>query len=112
MRVFPGNSGHSRDSEKKTDVAGLRGGLNGTGIRRPTGEERVTHDELDALTAALGVYFYLAGWYEAIGNAEEGNLILLDPARIPDRYDAKNPCRERDRQFRYDDQNRGSCQVS
>ena len=96
---------------KKTDIAQLRVGLNGTGIRISAGEGQVTHDELDALTAALGGYFYRAGWYEAIGDAEEGYLILPDLARIPVRYDANNPCRERDRQFRYDDQNRRSCQV-
>jgi len=93
---------------KKTDMALLRAGLAGTGIRIHSKGEGVTHDELDALTAALGGYFYRAGWYEAIGNAEEGYLILPDPARIPERYDAKNPYRERDPISRYDDKDRGS----
>jgi len=43
----------------------------------------VTHDELDALTSALAGYFYLAGWYEAIGNPAEGYLILPDTNRMP-----------------------------
>ncbi|HVP97085.1 hypothetical protein [Methanoregula sp.] len=68
---------------KKTDVARLRTGLAGTGIRISAGGGRVTHDELDALTSALGGYFYLAGWYEAIGNAAEGCLILPDMKRVP-----------------------------
>jgi len=42
-----------------------------------------THDELDALTSALVGYFYLAGSYEAIGNAMEGYPILPDPSGIP-----------------------------
>ena len=70
---------------KKADPARLRAGLYGLGLRIRTRGDPVTLDELDALTAALGGYFYLAGWYEAIGNAEEGYLILPDPARIPER---------------------------
>jgi predicted nuclease with RNAse H fold len=35
-----------------------------------------SHDEIDALTAALAGCFYLAGSYEALGDEEEGLLIL------------------------------------
>ncbi|ABS56592.1 Protein of unknown function DUF429 [Methanoregula boonei 6A8] len=69
---------------KKVDPALLRAGLDKTGIRIHNEGDHVTHDELDALTAALGGYFYLAGWYEAIGNADEGYLILPDLTRIPE----------------------------
>jgi predicted RNase H-like nuclease len=34
------------------------------------------HDELDALTSALVGFLYLAGSYEAIGNIDEGYLII------------------------------------
>jgi len=68
---------------KKTSVARLRAGLAGTGIRIRSGGDRITHDELDALTAALAGYFYLAGWYEAVGNPTEGCLILPDTGRVP-----------------------------
>ena len=68
---------------KKADPARLMDELEKTGTRIFARNERITHDELDALTAALGGYFYLAGWYEAFGNAEEGYLILPDPAMLP-----------------------------
>jgi predicted nuclease with RNAse H fold len=70
---------------KKTDIARLRAGLAGTGVRIHAREQRVTHDELDALTSALVGYFYRAGWYEAIGNATEGYLILPNTAGLPNR---------------------------
>lgn len=37
---------------------------------------KITHDELDAVTSALVGLFYLCGKYEALGNTEEGLLIL------------------------------------
>lgn len=37
---------------------------------------RVSHDELDAITSAMVGLFYLCGRYEALGNAEEGYLIV------------------------------------
>ena len=67
---------------KKSDPARLMAGLERTGTRIHSRTARITHDELDALTAALGGYFYLAGWYEAIGNQKEGYLILPDPLAI------------------------------
>jgi len=67
---------------KKTDLSLLHSGLKGTGIHMPAGGEQATHDELDALTSALAGYFYLAGWYEAIGNTAEGYLILPDMGRV------------------------------
>jgi hypothetical protein len=37
---------------------------------------RNSHDELDAITSALVGYFYLANEYEALGNEDEGYLIV------------------------------------
>lgn len=37
---------------------------------------RRSHDELDAVTAALAGYFYLAGDYETLGKAVEGYLVM------------------------------------
>jgi len=48
------------------------------GIELCPGEEPIIHDEIDALTSALVGYFYLIGMYEAIGNHEEGYLIIPD----------------------------------
>ncbi|MEZ6852845.1 ribonuclease H-like domain-containing protein [Halodesulfovibrio aestuarii] len=39
---------------------------------------KITHDELDAITSAIVGLFYLCGRYEALGNAEEGFLIVPD----------------------------------
>lgn len=49
-------------------------GLAGLGINITT--ENPTHHELDAVTAALTVLFYLAGRYEAVGD-EQGGLVIL-----------------------------------
>ena len=46
------------------------------GIVPSSDKEKITHDELDALTSALVGYFHLAGMYEAIGNNTEGYLII------------------------------------
>ena len=37
---------------------------------------KISHDELDAITSAIVGLFYLCGRYEALGNAEEGYLIV------------------------------------
>ncbi|MDD1695579.1 MAG: DUF429 domain-containing protein [Methanoregula sp.] len=49
------------------------------GITPHTIRKTVTHDEIDALTNAVTGLFYLAGLYEAIGDPEEGLLILPRP---------------------------------
>ena len=46
------------------------------GIKIFSDNNLITHDEIDALTSALVGYFYLANMYEAIGNTEEGLLII------------------------------------
>jgi len=48
------------------------------GIKPFSYKDTITHDEIDALTSALVGYFYLAGMYEAIGDSEEGYLIIPD----------------------------------
>lgn len=59
---------------KQKGLTELVQGLIGLGIQ---GDYlKVSHDEIDALTAALAGCFYLAGRYEALGDEEEGLLIL------------------------------------
>ena len=63
---------------KKINLRQLETDLMAMGIVPHSEKEPVTHDQLDALTSALVGYFYLAGMYEAIGNDDEGYLILPD----------------------------------
>ena len=55
---------------------GLKAGLIRFGIRGAFETAKVSHDELDAITAALIGVFYVTGQFEAIGDPEEGLLIL------------------------------------
>jgi predicted nuclease with RNAse H fold len=61
---------------KKINLRQLEKDLMAMGIVPHSDREPVTHDQLDALTSALVGYFYLAGMYEAIGNEDEGYLVL------------------------------------
>ncbi|MFZ0005884.1 MAG: hypothetical protein WCC86_10305 [Methanoregula sp.] len=67
---------------KKTEPFRLKSGLSDIGFTIYAEHERITHDELDALTSALVGYFYLSGWYEAVGNPSEGFLILPDLSSV------------------------------
>ncbi|HOE14772.1 MAG TPA: ribonuclease H-like domain-containing protein [Candidatus Saccharicenans sp.] len=67
-----------RFPRKQLDLEGLKIDLMNMGIELCPGEEPIIHDEIDALTSALVGYFYLIEMYEAIGNDEEGYLIIPD----------------------------------
>jgi predicted nuclease with RNAse H fold/dephospho-CoA kinase len=56
----------------------LKRGLVDFGISGAFATETVTHDELDAITAALVGSFFLAGRYEALRGPTEGALIVPD----------------------------------
>ncbi|MGB7994436.1 DUF429 domain-containing protein, partial [Methanoregula sp.] len=68
---------------KKTEPALLKSGLSAMGFILYSDRDSINHDEIDALTSALVGYFYLSGWYEAVGNAREGFLILPDLSACP-----------------------------
>ena len=61
---------------KRVDLAELERDLRNLGIEIASKEDRIIHDELDALTSALVGYFYLAGKFEPLGNDREGYLIV------------------------------------
>lgn len=61
---------------KRTDESLLKRGLYEFGLRGPFETEKVCHDELDAITAALVAQFYISGYYEALGIPEENNMII------------------------------------
>lgn len=64
---------------KKVSVEELKEGLVDFGFTGDFVNEKSTHDELDAITSALVGYFYLTDDREALGNEEEGYLIIPKP---------------------------------
>ncbi len=61
---------------KRVDLKELEIDLTNLGIKLFSKSNIIVHDELDALTSALVGFLYLAGSYEAIGNIDEGYLII------------------------------------
>lgn len=61
---------------KKISLEDLKEGLKSFGLSGEFVGRDISHDELDAITAALVGYFYLTGDYEALGNEIEGYLIV------------------------------------
>ena len=63
----------------------LKRGLRDFGVSGEYEGQRVTHDELDAITSALVGTFHLAGMSEALGTEHEPPLIIprLQKARVP-----------------------------
>lgn len=60
---------------KKAGKEKLAQGLTAFGLNVPYSGS-ITHDELDAVTAALGAWFYLSGKYRIYGDDEEGVIVL------------------------------------
>ena len=66
---------------KGAGIEHLKKGLELFGVRGEYVQRKVTHDELDAITAAIvGVYFW-AGKFEGLGTVEEDYLIVPDLER-------------------------------
>jgi uncharacterized protein YprB with RNaseH-like and TPR domain/predicted nuclease with RNAse H fold/dephospho-CoA kinase len=63
---------------KRAGLEFLAMGLKAFGIRGNYITDRVTHDELDAITSALVGYFFWSGRFEALGNLHEEFLIIPD----------------------------------
>jgi predicted nuclease with RNAse H fold len=61
---------------KKVSLEDLQQGLQNAGLTGEFTKSKNSHDELDAITSALVGYFYVADEYEALGNKEEGFLII------------------------------------
>lgn len=76
-----------RIPRKRASQARLRAGLERFGVRGIRPANQITHDELDAVTSAVVGTFYLAGAFEALGNAEEDYLII--PEVTPELEDAQ-----------------------
>jgi predicted nuclease with RNAse H fold/dephospho-CoA kinase len=63
---------------KKASLELLKSGLIELGIRGEFCNELISHDELDAITSAIVGFFFWNGKFEALGNTEEGYLIIPD----------------------------------
>lgn len=77
IEVFPGAA---QDvmliPRKQKGLEALEQGLTAWGLTGAWQTKRVSHDELDAITAAMVGLFYLTNNYEAIGDEDEGQIIL------------------------------------
>ena len=73
---------------KKTSLKHLSHGLRRFGYTGLTSSRTISHDELDAATSALVGQFMLAGYWEALGSAEEDYLIVPTVERRPSEYRA------------------------
>jgi predicted nuclease with RNAse H fold len=67
---------------KRANFEELKRGLQRAGIEGDFVDRKVSHDEIDAITAALVGLFYLADEVVALGNALEDYLILPRSSRI------------------------------
>jgi len=61
---------------KQEGLEKLRKALADYGVRATFHKSEITHDELDAITSALVGVMFLKGNYLAIGDPEEGLMIL------------------------------------
>ncbi|MGO7446277.1 ribonuclease H-like domain-containing protein [Rhizobium ruizarguesonis] len=72
-----------RIPRKGAGIEWLKLGLGRFGIRGGYLEEKVSHDELDAITSALVGSFHLANLTEALGDSDEAPLIIPNLAAKP-----------------------------
>lgn len=80
MHVIESYPGAAQDvlliPRKKASLEELKWGLVHAGFKGNWINEKISHDELDAITAALVGLFYIADDYIALGNAQEDYLII------------------------------------
>lgn len=67
---------------KQKGLEGLRASLIDFGVRGAVKKPGITGDELDAVTCAILGKMYLDGNYQAIGEEDEGLMILPDLSRL------------------------------
>jgi len=86
LRVIESYPGAAQDilgiPRKGSSLEELKWGLNRAGITGAFLKDRVTHDEVDAITSALVGLFYLADDYIALGTPKEDYLIVPRSSKI------------------------------
>jgi len=63
-------------TRKQIGLSELIAGISRLGLQGNYLKTKISHDEADAITAALAGLFYLNGQYESIGDTDEGVIIL------------------------------------
>jgi predicted nuclease with RNAse H fold len=80
MHVIESYPGAAQDllliPRKKASLDELKWGLVRAGFKGSWVDQKISHDELDAITSALVGLFFLADDYIALGNAKEDYLII------------------------------------
>jgi predicted nuclease with RNAse H fold len=80
LKVIESYPGAAQDllgiPRKGSSLDELKRGMGRVGISGPYLTDRVSHDEVDAITSALVGLFYLADDYIALGTPAEGYLIV------------------------------------
>lgn len=71
---------------KRASLDMLQGGLTEFGVVGEFLEKQVSHDELDAITAAIVGAFFWGGRFEALGAEDEEALIIPDLTCMPDAW--------------------------
>jgi len=92
FRTIEGYPGASQDllgiPRKGAGVEALRAGLVRSGLWGGIEDDRTTHDELDAASAAYLGDRYLAGDFVAVGDPSEGWMVLAPKAAVLARFRA------------------------
>ena len=80
LRVIESYPGSIQDMlgmpRKQAGIENLRDALVRYGVKGDVRTKMITHDELDAITSAIVGKMFLDGSYLAIGDPEEGLMIL------------------------------------
>jgi predicted nuclease with RNAse H fold len=86
FKVIEGYPGAVQDMlgmpRKKAGLESLRKALMEFGVKGGIKKKDISGDELDAITCAILGRMYLDGNYQAIGEEEEGFMILPDVSRL------------------------------
>jgi uncharacterized protein YprB with RNaseH-like and TPR domain/predicted nuclease with RNAse H fold len=86
LKVIESYPGAAQDilgiPRKGSSLEELKWGLNRAGIDGPYLKDRVTHDEVDAITSALVGLFYMANEYIALGTPTEDYLMVPRSPKI------------------------------
>lgn len=63
-------------TRKQKGLPALINGISFLGLKGDFLSKKISHDEVDAITAAIAGLFFIYGQYEAIGDPDEGTIIL------------------------------------
>lgn len=77
IEIYPGSAQDILGIPRKNQGKGvLQEGLVGLGLKGDVAERELSHDELDAVTAAYTAYMHLCGKTEEIGDPVEGTIVV------------------------------------